>query len=83
MTAIPSTASGSATVHVDAAGKLCVVIDDETGPREWEYVYEDGDGYVFLDTVTELPVTLPRECFSDARQHLQEGVRVRVVAGRS
>jgi hypothetical protein len=82
MTAIPSSSACGATVQVGDQGDLYLVMDNEGDPREWQYVYEDGDGYVFLDTATEVPITLPRECVGEARQFLHEGARLRVVGGR-
>jgi elongation factor P len=44
--------------------------------RELQYVYQDGDGYVFLDADSDAPVTVPRASAGALAQYLKEGSRV-------
>jgi len=46
---------------------------------EMEYIYQDGDGYVFMDPETCDQITLPHESAGDRMLYLKEGMRVHVV----
>ena len=43
--------------------------------RELQYVYQDGDGYVFLDPESDAPITLDPERAGDVPRYLREGDR--------
>jgi elongation factor P len=47
--------------------------------REMEYIYEDGDGYVFMDTDSDDQITLSPEWAGDQLLYLKEGARAHVV----
>ncbi len=40
--------------------------------REMQYLYNDGDGYVFMDTDTYDQITIPAETVGDAKNYLLE-----------
>jgi elongation factor P len=47
--------------------------------REMQYIYQDGDGYVFLDADTFQQTTLRREWVGDLMSYIKEAQRVPVV----
>src|SRR5437667_4383575 len=47
--------------------------------REMEYIYQDGDDYVFMDTETFDQMTLNREWIGDQMLYMKEGNKAHVV----
>jgi elongation factor P len=47
--------------------------------REMEYIYQDGDGYVFMDTETFDQITLDREWIGDQMLYMKEGNKAHVI----
>jgi elongation factor P len=47
--------------------------------REMQYIYQDGDGYVFMDTETFDQITLDREWVGDLMLYMKEGNKAQVV----
>jgi elongation factor P len=47
--------------------------------REMEYIYQDGDGYVFMDTETSEQITLGREWVGDLMFYMKENTKGHVV----
>jgi elongation factor P len=47
--------------------------------REMQYVYQDGDGYVFVDAESDATITVPLEWAGDALLYLREGDRAHVI----
>jgi elongation factor P len=47
--------------------------------REMQYIYQDGDGYVFMDTESFDQITLSREWVGDQMLYLKEGSKAAVV----
>jgi len=47
--------------------------------REMEYIYQDGDGYVFMDTESSEQLTLDKEWAGDLMQFLKENTKAHVV----
>src|SRR5215468_7665567 len=47
--------------------------------REMEYIYQDGDGYVFMDTETFDQITLDREWIGDQMLYMKEGNKAQIV----
>ncbi len=47
--------------------------------REMEFIYQDGDGFVFLDAGAGALVTLPHERAGVSRLYLKEGARVHLL----
>ena len=47
--------------------------------REMQYIYQDGDGYVFMDTETFDQTTLDREWVGDMMLYMKEGNKAHVV----
>jgi elongation factor P len=47
--------------------------------REMEYIYQDGDGFVFMDTETFDQITLDREWIGDQMLYMKEGNKAQVV----
>ena len=47
--------------------------------REMEYIYKEGDGYVFMDTETFDQITLSREWVGDLMLYMKEGNKAQVV----
>src|SRR5437773_4309700 len=47
--------------------------------REMEYIYQDGDGYVFMDTETSEQTTLGREWVGDQMLYMKENTKSHVV----
>ena len=47
--------------------------------REMQYIYQDGDGYVFMDTETFDQITLDREWVGDQMLYMKEGNKAQVV----
>jgi elongation factor P len=47
--------------------------------REMQYIYQDGDGFVFMDTETYDQVTLGKEWVGDQMYYLKEGNKAAVV----
>jgi len=47
--------------------------------REMEYIYQDGDGYVFMDTETSEQTTLPSEWVGDLMLYMKENTKAHVV----
>jgi elongation factor P len=46
--------------------------------REMEYIYQDGDGYVFMDTETSDQITLAADWVGDQMLYLKENTRAAV-----
>ncbi len=46
--------------------------------REMEYIYQDGDGYVFMDTETSDQITLAPEWVGDQMLYLKENTKAAV-----
>jgi elongation factor P len=46
--------------------------------REMEYIYQDGDGYVFMDSETFDQMTLPRDMVGDLMLYMKEGNKAQV-----
>src|ERR1700730_18271888 len=47
--------------------------------REMEYIYQDADGYVFMDTETFDQITLDREWIGDQMLYMKESNRAQIV----
>src|SRR5437016_9407319 len=47
--------------------------------REMQYIYQDGDGYVFMDSETYDQITLDREWVGDLMLYMKEGNKAHVV----
>src|SRR5205085_665504 len=47
--------------------------------REMQYIYQDGDGYVFMDTETFDQITLDRDWVGDLMLYMKEGNKAHVV----
>ena len=47
--------------------------------REMQYLYQDGDGYVFMDTETYDQITLDKEWVGDLMLYLKEGNKAQIV----
>lgn len=47
--------------------------------REMQYIYQDGDGYVFMDTETFDQITLGKEWIGDLMLYMKEGNKAQVV----
>jgi elongation factor P len=47
--------------------------------REMQYIYQDGDGFVFMDSETYDQITLTREWVGDQMLYLKEGNKAQVV----
>jgi elongation factor P len=47
--------------------------------REMQYIYQDGDGFVFMDTESYDQTTLPREWVGEMMEFLKEGNKAQVV----
>jgi elongation factor P len=47
--------------------------------REMQYIYQDGDGYVFMDTENFDQITLDREWVGDLMLYMKEGNKAQVV----
>jgi elongation factor P len=47
--------------------------------RDMQYIYQDGDGYVFMDNETFDQVTLPREMIEEMMLFLKEGNKAQVI----
>jgi elongation factor P len=47
--------------------------------REMEYLYQDGDGYVFMDTESYDQITLNREWAGDQMLYMKEGNKAQIV----
>jgi elongation factor P len=47
--------------------------------REMQYIYQDGDGYVFMDTETFDQITLDKEWVGDLMLYLKEGNKAQIV----
>jgi len=47
--------------------------------REMEYIYQDGDGYVFMDTETSEQTTLGRDWVADQMLFMKENMKAHVV----
>ena len=47
--------------------------------REMQYIYQDGDGYVFMDTETFDQITLDREWIGDQMLYMKEGNKAQIV----
>jgi elongation factor P len=47
--------------------------------REMEYIYQDGDDYVFMDTETSEQITLPRDQVGDLMLYMKENTKAHVV----
>src|SRR5262249_52033724 len=47
--------------------------------REMDYIYQDGDGYVFMDTETYDQISLNREWIGDQMLYMKEGNKAQIV----
>src|SRR5712692_3773912 len=47
--------------------------------REMQYIYQDGDGYVFMDSETYDQITLGKEWVGDLMLYMKEGNKAQVV----
>jgi elongation factor P len=47
--------------------------------REMQYIYQDGDGYVFMDTETFDQITLPKDWVGDLMLYMKENNKAQVV----
>jgi len=47
--------------------------------REMQYIYQDGDGYVFMDTETYDQITISKEWAEDLMVYMKEGNKAQVV----
>jgi elongation factor P len=47
--------------------------------REMQYIYQDGDGYVFMDTETYDQITLPQDLVGELMLYMKEGNKAQVV----
>jgi elongation factor P len=47
--------------------------------REMQYIYQDGDGFVFMDSETYDQITLAREWVGEMMQYMKEGMKAQVV----
>src|SRR5712692_408089 len=47
--------------------------------RDMQYIYHDGDGYVFMDTENFDQITLDREWVGDLMLYMKEGTKASVV----
>src|SRR5438445_10067791 len=47
--------------------------------REMQYIYQDGDGYVFMDTENYDQITLPQDWVGDLMLYMKEGNKAQVV----
>jgi len=47
--------------------------------REMEYIYQDGDGYVFMDTESSEQISLDKEWVGDLMQFMKENTKAHVV----
>ncbi len=47
--------------------------------RPMQFVYQDGDGFVFIDAESDEPITLAEEWVREQKFYLTEGCRVAVV----
>jgi elongation factor P len=47
--------------------------------REMQYIYQDGDGYVFMDTETYDQITLPQDLVGELMLYMKEGNKGQVV----
>ena len=45
---------------------------------DFQYLYEDGDGYTFMNNETYDQVTVPKDVIGDQAAYLQEGMTVKV-----
>jgi elongation factor P len=46
--------------------------------REMQYIYQDGDGFVFMDTETYDQITMAREWIGDSAPFMKEGTKAQV-----
>jgi len=46
--------------------------------REMQYIYQDGDGYVFMDTETSDQITLDKEWVGDQMLYMKENTKAHV-----
>jgi elongation factor P len=47
--------------------------------REMQYIYQDGDGYVFMDTETYDQITLPADMIGELMLYMKEGNKAQIV----
>jgi elongation factor P len=47
--------------------------------REMQYIYQDGDGFVFMDTETYDQITLPQDLVGELMLYMKEGNKGQVV----
>jgi elongation factor P len=47
--------------------------------REMEYIYQDGDGYVFMDVATSDQITLSKEWVGELMVYMKENTKAHVV----
>ncbi len=47
--------------------------------REMQYIYQDGDGFVFMDTETFDQITLPQDLVGELMLYMKEGNKAQVV----
>jgi elongation factor P len=48
--------------------------------REMEYIYQDSDGYVFMDTETFDQITLPGDMVEEMMQYMKPNTRAHVIS---
>jgi elongation factor P len=63
-------------VRVHPSDKVDIAYLDK---REMEYIYQDGDGYVFMDTETSEQTTLSTEWVGDLMLYMSENTKASVV----
>jgi elongation factor P len=47
--------------------------------REMQYIYQDGDGFVFMDTETYDQITLPQDLVGELMLYMKEGNKAQIV----
>jgi elongation factor P len=68
--------TGSVTVNrVRPADKVEQAYLDK---RDMQYIYQDGDGFVFMDTENYDQITMPREMVADQMLYLKEGNKAQI-----
>jgi len=46
--------------------------------RDMQYIYQDGDGFVFMDNETYDQITLPRDMVADQMLYMKEGNKAQI-----
>jgi len=70
--------TGSITINRVRPQDKCEQAYLET--RDMEYIYQDGDGYVFMDTETFDQITLSKEWVGDQIMYIKEGNKAKVTS---